>query len=72
MRKLKLEVQLSLDGFAADVNGKTDWTVWNWSTPWSWDKPLQKMHETLIDSADTVLHGRPMIMHSAACLLSHR
>jgi hypothetical protein len=30
MRKLKLEMQVSLDGFALDAEGKTDWMLWNW------------------------------------------
>lgn len=29
MRKVKLEMQVSLDGFALDVDGKTDWMVWS-------------------------------------------
>jgi dihydrofolate reductase len=30
MRKLKLQMQLSLDGFAAGLNGEMDWMVWDW------------------------------------------
>jgi len=38
VRKLKLEMQVSLDGFALDVDGKTDWMLWNWGEVWIWDE----------------------------------
>lgn len=30
MRKLKLQVQMSVDGYIAGPNGEMDWAVWNW------------------------------------------
>lgn len=60
MRKLKLEVQLSIDGFAADQRGKTEWTVWNWEPKWNWDKSLQDFHSRLQTSSDTILLGKRM------------
>jgi dihydrofolate reductase len=60
MRKLKLEVQLSIDGFAADPKGKTDWMVWDWKPEWNWDKELQQYHTDLQLSSDTILLGRKM------------
>lgn len=30
MRKLKLQMQLSVDGFVAGPNGEMDWMEWNW------------------------------------------
>ena len=30
MRKLKLQVQMSVDGFMAGVNGEMDWMTFNW------------------------------------------
>ena len=30
MRKLKLQVQMSVDGYIAGPNGEMDFTVWNW------------------------------------------
>ncbi|GET26005.1 hypothetical protein [Prolixibacter sp. NT017] len=30
MRKLILEMQMSVDGFVAEVDGNTDWMLWNW------------------------------------------
>lgn len=60
MRKLILEVQLSVDGFLADTNGKTDWMLWNWGHEWTWDKNLQDYHTTLTQSVDCILLSRQM------------
>lgn len=30
MRKLKLQVQISVDGYIAGPNGEMDWMEWNW------------------------------------------
>jgi len=30
MRKLKLQMQVSIDGFVAGPNGEMDWMEWNW------------------------------------------
>lgn len=60
MRKLKLQVQTSIDGFIADTNGKTDWMIWNWAEDWTWDKDLRRDFTELKESIDTVLLSRKM------------
>ncbi|HEY3429869.1 MAG TPA: dihydrofolate reductase family protein [Cyclobacteriaceae bacterium] len=60
MRKLILEVQLSIDGFIAETNGNTDWMVWNWGPDWKWDNELQKYHTDLTKSIDCILLSRQM------------
>ena len=60
MRKLKLEMQVSLDGFALDVDGKTDWMLWNWGEDWTWDKALRRRHIDLTTSSDCILLSRMM------------
>jgi hypothetical protein len=30
MRILKLQMQVSIDGFVSGPNGEMDWIVWNW------------------------------------------
>ncbi|MBN8888088.1 MAG: dihydrofolate reductase family protein [Rudaea sp.] len=60
MRKLKLEMQVSLDGFTADAQGGTGWMTWNWGEPWTWDEELRRHHEELTAAADTILLSRVM------------
>lgn len=60
MRKLKLLVQTSVDGFIADVNDKTDWMIWNWGEEWNWDDALKAHFIMLTDSVDTILLSRKM------------
>lgn len=55
MRKLLVETQLSLDAFAADTDGSTDWAVWNWEENWTWDEALRQHHTDLILSTDCIL-----------------
>lgn len=61
MRKIKLEVQLSIDGFMADQQGKTDWMVWNWGPEWTWDNELKQYHTELIKSADCLFLSRQIV-----------
>jgi dihydrofolate reductase len=52
MRKVKLQIQITLDGFVAGSNGEMDWMVWNW------DDILKQYVTDLANSADTFLLGR--------------
>ncbi len=54
MRKLKLQMQLSVDGFVAGPNSEMDWMHWNW------DEELLTFVSNLTDSIDTILLGRKM------------
>lgn len=56
MRKLKLQVQMTIDGFVAGPNGELDWM---WIAGERDDAGLQKVIE-LADSCDTILLGRKM------------
>jgi len=53
-RKLKLQMQMTVDGFVAGPNGELDWMTWNW------DDKLKKYVGELTDSVDTILLGRKM------------
>jgi dihydrofolate reductase len=52
MRKIKLQMQLSLDGFVCGPQGQMDWLVWDW------DDVLKTYAANLTNSADTFLLGR--------------
>ncbi len=52
MRKLKLQMHITLDGYVAGPNGEADWMVRS-------DEGFQRV-ESLIDSSDTILMGRKM------------
>jgi dihydrofolate reductase len=54
MRKLKLQVQMTIDGFVAGPKGELDWMTW------TWDDELINYVSELTDSVDTILLGRKM------------
>ncbi len=54
MRKLKLQSQISLDGFHSGSNGELDWMTWEWDA-----KPKSYVTD-LTDPVDTILLGRKM------------
>jgi len=54
MRKLKLQIQTTIDGYVARLNGDTDWMTF---TP---DEEFIRFCNSLIDSSDTILLGRKM------------
>ena len=54
MRKLVLQMQMTVDGYVAGPNGELDWMTWNW------DKQLKEFVNKLHESCDTILLGRKM------------
>ena len=54
MRKLRLQVQISIDGFVAGPNGEMDWMVWDW------DDELKNFAGSLTENVDLILLGRKM------------
>jgi dihydrofolate reductase len=54
MRKLKLQMQVSVDGFVAGPEGQLDWMTW------TWDIRLKEFGQALTDSVDTIVMGRKM------------
>lgn len=54
MRKLKLQVQMSVDGFIAGPNGEMDWMVWDW------DDELKNYVKAITDPVDCIVLGRKL------------
>jgi dihydrofolate reductase len=55
VRKLKLQMQMSIDGFVAGPKGELDWM-----TSFDKDKQLGAFVDELADTSDTILLGRKM------------
>jgi dihydrofolate reductase len=60
MKKLKLQMQMSIDGFVSASDGKSDWMVWNFDKNWTWGTRLKKYHTDLTASIDCVLLSSKM------------
>ena len=54
MRKLKLQVQISVNGFIAKPGGELDWMTWNWSDD------IKAYVTALTNSMDTIILGRKL------------
>ena len=60
MRKLLLQMQMSIDGYVADRDGGMDWMVWSYGDDWAWDSKLRQYHTDLLASIDCILLSRKM------------
>lgn len=54
MRKLKLQMQMTVNGFVGGPNGELDWMTWEW------DDGLKEFATRLHEPVDTILLGRKM------------
>jgi len=54
MRKLKLQVQMSIDGYIAGPNGEMDWMIFNW------DDGLNNYVKGLTELVDCIVLGRKL------------
>lgn len=61
MRRLIVQMQMSVDGFVASDPPDLDWTVWDWGPDCPWDTVLQRDFNSVYDSVDMILLSRVMI-----------
>ncbi len=54
MRKLKLQVQITVDGYIAGPNGEMDWMTFNW------DSELRKYVTEITEPVDCIVLGRKL------------
>lgn len=54
MRKLKLQVQMTVDGFIGGPNGEMDWVIFNW------DDALKNYVKELTEPVDCIVLGRKL------------
>src|SRR5215211_6760189 len=54
MRKLKLQVQMTVDGYIAGPNGEMDFMVWNW------DDQLKNYVTEITEPVDCIVLGRKL------------
>jgi dihydrofolate reductase len=54
MRKLKLQVQMTVDGYIAGRNGEMDFMVWNW------DDELKQYVDDITEPVDCIILGRKL------------
>jgi dihydrofolate reductase len=54
MRKLKLQVQMTVDGYITGINGEMDWTARDW------DNELKKYVGEITEPVDCIILGRKL------------
>ncbi len=54
MRKVKLQMQMTINGYVGGLNGESDWMTWN---P---DAEFIAFLDSLLDTSDTLLLGRKL------------
>ena len=54
MRKLKLQMQMSVDGFVAGANGEMDWMVFDWGAD------IKEYVAQITEPVDTIILGRKL------------
>lgn len=62
MRKLILQMQMSVDGFVSPANGNLDWQVWGWGDRWAWDDELKGAFNAVFEGVDTILLSRKIVV----------
>lgn len=59
MRKLVLQMQMSIDGFVG-TNGDDRWQLWEWGDDSAWDDELKRDFNAVFQRIDTIVLSRKM------------
>jgi dihydrofolate reductase len=60
MKRLILQMQMSVDGFVSTDGPMHDWTLWDWGPQCPWDEALKRRFNDTMAGIDTVLLSGPM------------
>ena len=61
MRKLILQMQMSVDGYVVDRDGHLEtWVVWDFGDKWTWDTELKEEFNVIFRSIGCILLSWPM------------
>jgi dihydrofolate reductase len=60
MKRLILQMQMSVDGFVSATDPMLNWTLWNWGPHCPWDEALKRHFNETLAKVDTVLLSGPM------------
>ena len=60
MKRLILQMQISVDGFVSADDPAVAWTLWDWGPRCPWDAALKKRFNETFADVDTVLLSGPM------------
>ena len=58
MRRLVLQMQMSVDGYVAAADPDLVWQVWDWGDHWIWDDQLADDFNAVFRSIDCILLSR--------------
>jgi dihydrofolate reductase len=61
MRKLILQMQVSVDGYVGRAGGGPDWQVWDWGPQCPWDEALKKRFNAVFRDVGTILLSRKIL-----------
>jgi dihydrofolate reductase len=60
MKRLILQMQISVDGFVAAADPTLNWTLWDWGHNCPWDEALKRRFNETLAKVDAVLLSGPM------------
>jgi dihydrofolate reductase len=60
VKRVILQMQMSVDGFVSAADPALDWTLWDWGPDCPWDEALKRDFNGTLAKVDTVLLSGPM------------